>query len=173
MFFVFFKFKKGWNYTNCVRLFYSLHIQQWMRNHWKGQRTVAVIPFSDVGILNPKISCALLSHHLVNSCRLVHNFSAAWSMGSKESGLIPVLLYHVPGQIALPIDPFTNIFKCMHVSLQHPCYLFVSPATHNSISIDYWICIHSLLLCLAIFHFQVSRETILQEVCIKLVNRSL
>ena len=31
----------------CVRLFYSLHIQQWMRNHWKGQRTVAVKPFSD------------------------------------------------------------------------------------------------------------------------------
>ena len=81
----------------CVRLFYSLHIQQWMRNHWKGQRTVAVIPFSDVGILNPKISCALLSHHLVNSCRLAHNFPAAWSMGSKENGLIQVLLYHVPG----------------------------------------------------------------------------
>ena len=80
----------------CVRLFYSLHIQQWMRNHWKGQRTVAVIPFSDVGILNPKTSCALLSHHLVNSCRLAHNFPAAWSMGSKENGLIPVLLYHVP-----------------------------------------------------------------------------
>ena len=80
----------------CVRLFYSLHIQQWMRNHWKGQRTVAVIPFSDVGILNPEISCALLSHHLVNSCRLAHNFSAAWSMGSKESSLIPVLVYHVP-----------------------------------------------------------------------------
>ena len=81
----------------CVRLFYSLHIQQWMRNHWKRQRTVAVIPFSDVGILNPKIACALLSHHLVNSCRLAHNFPAAWSMGSKENGLIQVLLYHVPG----------------------------------------------------------------------------
>ena len=75
-----------------------------MRNHWKGQRTVAVIPFSDVGILNPEISCALLSHHLVNSCRLAHNFSAAWSMGSKESGLIPVLLYHVPGLIHMTLS---------------------------------------------------------------------
>ena len=83
----------------CVCLFYSLHIQQWMRNHWKGQRTIAVIPFSDVGILNPENSCALLFYHLVNSCRLAHNFSAAWSMGSKESGLIPVLVYQVPAPI--------------------------------------------------------------------------
>ena len=90
------------NYTSLCSLVLLLHIQLWMRNHWKGQRTVAVIPFSDVGILNPEISCALLSHHLVNSCRLPHNFSAAWSMGSKKSGLIPVLLYHVPGQTFVP-----------------------------------------------------------------------
>ena len=89
----------------CVRLFYSLHIQQWMRNHWKGQRTVAVIPFSDVGILNPKISCALLSHHLVNSCRLAHNFPAAWSMGSKENGLIQV------PSLSRPWLYWTNIIK--------------------------------------------------------------
>ena len=94
----------------CVRLFYSLHIQQWMRNHWKGQRTVAVIPFSDVGILNPKISCALLSHHLVNSCRLAHNFPAAWSMGSKENGLIQVLLYHVPA---------SSNFYCKYIHYSH------------------------------------------------------
>ena len=102
IFLVFLKLKKDENTQVCVRLFYYLHIQQWMRNHWKGQRTVAVIPFSDVGILNSEISCALLSRHLVDSCRLAHNFSAAWSMGSKESGLILVLLYHVPALIPLP-----------------------------------------------------------------------
>ena len=31
----------------CVRLFYPLDIQQWMKNHWKVERTVAVIPFSE------------------------------------------------------------------------------------------------------------------------------
>ena len=77
----------------CVRLFYSLHIQQFMRNHWKGQQTVAEKPFPDVGILNPDISCAFLSHHLVNSCRLAKNCLAAWSMGSKESGLIPLISF--------------------------------------------------------------------------------
>ena len=62
----------------------------------KGTANSCCDTISDVGILNPEISSALLSHHLVNSCRLAHTFSAAWSMGSKESGLIPVLLYHVP-----------------------------------------------------------------------------
>ena len=39
-----------------------------MRNHRKGQRTFAGIPFSD-GILNPDIACALFSNHLVNTFR--------------------------------------------------------------------------------------------------------
>ena len=63
----------------------------------KGTANSCCDTISGVGILNPEISCAFLSHHLVKSCRLVHNFSAAWSMGSKEIGLIPVLFYHVPG----------------------------------------------------------------------------
>ena len=121
----------------CVRLFYSLHIQQWMRNHWKGQRTVAVIPFSDVGILNPEISCALLSHHLVNSCRLAHNFSAAWSMGSKESGLIPVLLYHVPvGSTPSFLNTIKVYFIIKVIVLQHFFILFELPENPTNVSIS-------------------------------------
>ena len=69
-----------------------------------------------IPILDPEISCALLSHHLVNSCRLAHNFSAVWSMGSKESGLFPVLLYHVPD--------YTIIFFGLHGLHDSPisCY---------------------------------------------------
>ena len=85
VFFVFLQLEKKDGITQvCVRLFYSLHIRQLVRNRCKGQLTVAGIPFSDVGILNPEIYCALLSNHLVNSCRLTHNFRWLGAWGRRK-----------------------------------------------------------------------------------------
>ena len=115
-FFVFLKLKKGWNYTSLCSLVLLFTHSTMDEKSLTGTANSCCDTIFWCRNSKSWNSCALLSHHLVNSCRLAHNFSAAWSMGSKESGLIPVLLYHVPGYMQ---DFFFFFSLCSLIDVTH------------------------------------------------------
>ena len=114
-FFVFLKLKKGWNYTSLCSLVLLFTHSTMDEKSLKGTANSCCDTIFWCRNSKSWNSCALLSHHLVSSCRLAHNFSAAWSMGSKESGLIPVLLYHVPDPTSNSVELCRNYGYVMYV----------------------------------------------------------
>ena len=135
------KLKKGWNYTSLCSLVLLFTHSTMDEKSLKGTANSCCDTIFWCRNSKSCNSCALLSHHLVSSCRLAHNFSAAWSMGSKESGLIPVLLYHVPVK---PISDliFVYIFKmAFTISQNWSIFLMTYIIIHVSRSFGGLICI--------------------------------